>query len=1811
MKTTTTLRSLWMLSLAIVFLCCASDLKAQLNVSSVNTPFVIDFDNTVTNVNSGGLGSGFLNFGSFGAVPAYANTQAWSTRGWSDGDMAFDDASAISGDKWRGVATAGAGVGSGGFYGITLATNDRGIGVQPGGSDFTPGAIVLKMENSSGSNFDSITVSYDLYVRNDQGRANSFDLEHSGDDMSYTAVPGLQYTSPEASSGATLVNIQMSETFAVSWADGSNYYIRWAGDDVSGGGSRDEFYIDNISVTGKILSVPSNTIGASSVTPSSFCVSSTVGDSVMVDYAGTGDYNNGNTFTVELSDASGDFTSPTIIGSVNDTDTVGTIACFIPAGTAAGTGYRIRVNASDPATTGADNGTDLVIGDFPMASGAVTDLTCNGANDGSIDMTVSGGTAPYTFLWNSTATTEDLTSLAGGTYTVTVTDDNGCSVADTNTVTEPSAIAVSGTETNVLCNSQMNGSIDLTVSGGTSPYTFNWSTTATTEDVSGLGAGTYTVTVSDDNACTATETFTITEPTSLSASIAESDISCNGAGDGSLDLTVSGGTSPFTFIWSNGFTTEDLSALGAGVYTVTVSDANGCTATESGTIAEPAALVLSKSSTDASCNGVADGSIDLTVAGGTTPYTFLWSNTATTEDLTSLIADNYTVTVTDDNGCTATLMDTITEPTAIVPNGMVSSAGCGVNDGSIDLSVSGGSSPYTFLWSTGATTEDLASLSSGTYTVTVTDNISCTTTETFNVSSTSAVTASAVETNVTCNAGTTGAIDVTTSGGTAPYTFQWSNGTMTEDLTGLAAGVYTLTITDNASCQFIDSYTITEPLAIVASFSESDISCYGLTDGNIDLSVSGGTSPYTFAWSDGSNTEDLSALGEGTYTVTISDGNSCTEVDSVSIAEPDSISLSEMISNVSCNGLTDGAVDLTVSGGTSPYTFNWSNGSMTEDLTGLAAMTYTVTVSDDNACTKTANYVVTEPAALALSGSAMDLSCNGSADGSIDETASGGTAPYSFLWSNGATTEDLSNLVSGTYTVTLTDGNGCTEMASYTISEPAMLVLTEVVTDVDCNMGNNGAISLSVSGGTSPYTYVWSDGSTTQSISNLTAGSYSVTVSDNNTCTMTGSYSVTEPMAISITESITDVNCNSGSDGAINLNVDGGTSPYVFAWSNAEVTEDISNLSAGAYSVTVTDGNACTSTETFTVTEPSAMVVSGSVSDITCNGAGDGAVDLSVSGGTSPYTFLWSTGATSEDLSSLVTGAYTVTVTDGNGCTATDNFIVQEPTVLTATPTASDVSCNGAGDGFIDIAVGGGTSPFTFLWSNAATTEDVSNLAPGTYTVTVTDANLCTVTTSETINEPAALTVSGTATDLDCFDDADGTVDISVSGGTAPYGYSWSNSAITQDLTGLTAATYTVTVTDDNACTVVDSFIVNAPDSIALTAVVMDVACNGEANGAIDLTASGGTGTLLFAWSNAETTEDITALAAGTYTVVVTDANLCSDSATYSVSAPSALAIAMSMVTNVTCPGGADGAVNITADGGTAPYAYAWTTGSTANEITGVGAGTYTVTLTDNNGCILDSSFVVTAPDAFDISASATDVSCNGESDGAIDLSVSGATSPYTFAWSNAETTEDLTGLAAGSYTVTVTDDAGCEAAPETVSISEPAALGVDFTVTDITDADPNGGAVDASVSGGTEAYGYNWSNGETTEDIADLSDPGFYVLTITDANGCELIDSADVRSTVGITGVVTASGNLRVYPNPVLDNVTFDWSNLQLSGSAEAVELVIFDMTGKVMIKESSVVRGNSERIELNTAEWESGVYFYQLSVEGLLLGSGRVVRQ
>jgi gliding motility-associated-like protein len=604
----------------------------------------------------------------------------------------------------------------------------------------------------------------------------------------------------------------------------------------------------------------------------------------------------------------------------------------------------------------------------------------------------------------------------------------------------------------------------------------------------------------------------------------------------------------------------------------------------------------------------------------------------------------------------------------------------------------------------------------------------------------SALSASQSQTNVSCNGGSNGSATVSATGGTGVKTYSWSpSGGTSATASGLSAGNYTCTITDGASTTITKSFTITQPTALsVTTASQTNLSCNGGSNGAASINIpTGGTAPYSYNWAPGNPTGDgtraVTGLTAGTWTCTVTDANSCTATQSFTLTQPTALSVTASYqTNVSCFGGSNGSATVSVTGGSSGYTYSWSpSGGTSATATGLSSGTYTCTVTDANSCTATRSFTITQPTAISVAASSQtNISCNGGSNGSATVSVSGGTGTYTYSWSpSGGTSATASGLSAGTYTCTVTDANLCTATRSFTITQPTVLAASAgSQTNVSCNGGSNGSATVSVTGGTTGYTYSWSpSGGTLATASGLSAGNYTVTVTDANSCTATRSFTVTQPTALSVTASSqTNVSCFGGSNGNATVSASGGAGGYTYSWSPFGGTAaTASGLASGTYTCTVTDANNCTTTQSFTITQPSSALTAtaSSQTNVSCNGGSNGTATASVTGGTLGYTYSWSpSGGINAMATGLVAGIYTCTVTDANGCSNTSqSFTITEPSVISApTATSSLNYCQGATASPLTATPLSGNS---LKWYTGATggSGSATPITPGTTTPGSTD----------------------------------------------------------------------------------------------------------------------------------------------------------------------------------------------------------------------------------------------------------------------------------------------------------------------------------------------------------------------------------------------------------------------------------------------------------------------------------------------------------
>ena len=617
-----------------------------------------------------------------------------------------------------------------------------------------------------------------------------------------------------------------------------------------------------------------------------------------------------------------------------------------------------------------------------------------------------------------------------------------------------------------------------------------------------------------------------------------------------------------------------------------------------------------------------------------------------------------------------------------------------------------------------------------------------------------------------------------------------------------------LIVTDANGCQDTASNTITGPdsLAISISILQS-IACFG-DSSSIEAIVTGGTpgAGYNYSWNGQPGGSVLSQISSGLYEVIVIDQNGCADTASIFVDEPPELIVSTIVSTpLTCAGDSNGVSLAVVTGGTSPYSYLWSNGILSDTVKSLTAGTYSVIVTDAFGCKDTQTVTLVAPSALQTTIlETKAISCFGDSNGALEVTVSGGVTSYTYLWSTSSTSNSVSGLNSGFYSVIVEDGNGCIDSASYSLPEPDSLVGTAIlVQSISCGGEANGILSRAISGGTLPYSSLWNPGGVTDSLFGVVPGLYQVSITDANGCTTADSIVVTEPDSLVLDiEKLAEVTCYGGNQGSLRASVNGGQSPYNWSWSNGVVGDTVTGLMAGSYTAVLTDGLGCVDSITFSLAEPSELLLSlTSLSATSCDSVSNGQATADLTGGTGPYQFSWSSGEVLDTAFALSSGWQVFTGTDSLGCVVSDSIWINARLPWSGDIVIIDtISCFGADDGMAEVVLTG-SGQFQFFWSNGETANPAISLEADTTLVIVRDEEGCDTTISVVMDQPEDMIVLATVANTDPGL-SNGAIRIdSVANGVGPFGYLWTNFATTRIISKLDTGLYQVEVTDVRGCT--------------------------------------------------------------------------------------------------------------------------------------------------------------------------------------------------------------------------------------------------------------------------------------------------------------------------------------------------------------------------------------------------------------------------
>ncbi len=943
--------------------------------------------------------------------------------------------------------------------------------------------------------------------------------------------------------------------------------------------------------------------------------------------------------------------------------------------------------------------TITTLGDFPPEAdfNASQTLICQGSCISFTDLTTNNPTLwswTFTGATPSTSNTQNPSSICyntPGLYTVTLSATNSvCTSTITKTnyievLPNPNADLIS---TNITCNGENNGTIQVTnISGGTGIININWTGpngfTSNSNNLSNLQAGTYNITLTDQHNCIYTNSVNITEPSAIMYITTINEPTCSGGGnDGSVTISASGGVPPYTIqlgtLTQNNVINYTFNNLNGGNYTVSITDATGCTTSGNISLTN---VDIPQASFAYNGNQCFDAhSLNFTYTGVPIPgQTYSWtitdaniptSNIQNPVNITWNNPGTYAVTLdVNSNGCITSTTQNITIYPSPNPNLVITDASCGNCNGAITVNPAFS----TYLWSNLQNTQSISGLCPNTYSVTVTDLNNCTASISGVLNNIGVIPNVSITTSDPTCAGLCDGTATVSATGPSSISYNFSAGSTPNNQTtgGLCPGNYFVTVADasNPLCNTVSNFTINNNPGMTLTINTSDASC-GLNNGLASVIVNGTYSnPLSYIWSNG-NTNQTITVPAGNYTVTVTDANNCNASASAIINDsgiPFTL-ITTLNNNVRCFNDCNGSATVTAIG-TGPFTYLWSNGETSATATSLCAGNHSVTVSS-NECFLTNNITITQPEQLTATISSSNNPHCGLSDGNASVLASGGTPPYTYQWNSSPPQYGFSanNLSAGTYTVTVKDNNNCSTSTNVGLENVGFINVVINITNISCPNDNNGSATAIVSGGSPNYTFTWSNGFVQSSVNNssvvtgLGSGNISVSVTDNFGCTASASNSILSPDPINFVSIITNsVKCNGLCDGSVSLNITGGTPPYSFLWNDINSTNNNTknNLCAGNYSVTVRDAAGCSNQTSFLISEPAALQVLYEITNPSCIGGRNGAINFSISGGTEPYLLSYNGNILSETtLSQLDNGTYNITVIDANGCIFESNNII-------------------------------------------------------------------------------------------------------------------------------------------------------------------------------------------------------------------------------------------------------------------------------------------------------------------------------------------------------------------------------------------------------------------------------------------------------------------------------------------------------------------------------------------------------------------------
>ena len=1265
------------------------------------------------------------------------------------------------------------------------------------------------------------------------------------------------------------------------------------------------------------------------------------------------------------------------------------------------------------------------------------------------------------------------------------------------------------------------------------------------------------------------------------------NVACSGGNTGKFIVSQNGGKSPFSYALDNGAygNSNTFNNLSAGSYTIKVKDASGCVVSKSVTIGENAPLLLTISAqTNPSCS--VTGSVSLSVTNGLAPFNYSLDGTnyQSSATFSSLGEGTYTFYVKDGNNCIKTTSTTLTTSSNLqISVASKQDISCyGGTNGQVTLSTIGaaGTLSYSMDGITYQSSPTFTGLSANLYTFYIKDDY-CTKNYQVSLSQPSDLSINPQMTHgISCFGLQDGALRGTASGGVLPYSYSLDNTTFSTSNTfnNLVSGTYKVWVKDGNNCLKSSSLlTLSQPANLVSSLkTKVDVSCNGGSNGSVSLHTVGGTAPYQYFIGSTNYGLDstLSSLTASTYEVTVKDANQCQTSVSAQILQPVALSLSSAINQqVSCNGGTNGAFTLSATGGTGVYQYSIDGGltfGSNSFFSNLSAATYSASVQDANGCRSSFLPVgISEPSAIALSSSNTSVSCYGGNNGQLVAHATGGVGTYLYSLDGGnyGSSNTFPNLRSGTYRLSVKDGNTCVKQANFTISQPTSLVSRlRLSSDVSCFGGQTGSVVAYATGGTSPYqfsldgTHYTSD----SSFNSLTASTYTVWVKDANLCqTTTNTTTVREPNELLLSlSSISHVNCKSGTDGSMTFNATGGTTNYSYSKDGGltyQTSSSFSNLASNTYHVWVKDAHACTKTLDVTLTQPTAdyTLSIASKTDLSCYQNQTGELSVNHAGGTSPYLVSLDniTFQSNTSFTGLSAGTYTLYGKDAHNCrTSLGSVNLSEPTdIEVRTLMKKDVDCDYYTKGEAKVLATGSNGNFTYFFTGfdsqqrsiipqENTTGYFQELAAGDYRVNAVDQRGCAKNYTVTIIPKNSKITFSTVTQVPstCLA-ADGSITVTdVQGGRGNYTFNLSGTNTFSNqpsFTNLLNGNYVITVSDE-LCYYRKNISLPAAGAIQASYQLVAFNCNTPNANLIVDSVTGGNGNYQYSLNGATSTNNpvFSNLSPNVYSVVINDVPLsCKTNLSVEIKEQNRADLQVLSKTNISCYGGSNGQIVVSGNNNQNPFLYALDKGSwmSSGTFDNLKIGTYKVTASNKLGCLDSVQVSLTQPPLLNASLSKRDNLCFEDKSGEIYVSSHGGVSPYAYSLDdqNYQPLSTFSELKKGDYYVSVRDANNCKVY-QSISLIQPTQVQVSPLYQDtIRCYGESNGRIAVIAAGGTPGYQYSLDGvNYVTESLFGGLKKNTYRLFVKDAHACVRSIELSITEPTPLTSTLVLSQNPLCY---------------------------------------------------------------------------------